>query len=342
MFGQLDVSSRPSGPLALTVHMRRLMWYLARPLSDCVSTYVRDALLVVRLPLKELCLRSIPSLLSGGSHPSADATLAKVFAFFETSAVMVVTPMPSRLRTASLILGKCEPGVAANVLHFAGSPKSLLPRLVSAGFAGQWIGCGRCAGGGMRALTLERASPTSATDVMPWLDLACVAIQSIYYLARVGLTVKDPVGGLSLWWLSIPLVLPEQLVSPQFADDELWSRTCPHHLAEAAQFNWLSQVGWMAGVQPEEGLSLARAKSGQWLNFLNDEVLSRLQALGWDKTELVVGSQEVPTDLHQGRLWNQLACLRYLQQILSSARELTDDDWVTKAVQETMMHWHSS
>eukprot|EP00965_Chrysotila_dentata_P058213 1930257-Pleurochrysis_carterae.AAC.1 len=69
--------------------------------------------------------------------------------------------------------------------------------------------------GGVRVLTLERVTPSSATDVMPWLDLACVAIQAIYYLARIGLTVKDPVGGLSLWWQSIPFVLPEPLALPK-------------------------------------------------------------------------------------------------------------------------------
>eukprot|EP00965_Chrysotila_dentata_P162557 5367696-Pleurochrysis_carterae.AAC.1 len=68
---------------------------------------------------------------------------------------------------------------------------------------------------------------------------------------------------------------------------------------------------------------------------------SRLKALGWDKADRVVGSQEVPNDLHQGRLWNQLTCLRYLQQ-MSSARDPTDDAWVTKAVREAMIHWHSS
>eukprot|EP00965_Chrysotila_dentata_P107930 3565116-Pleurochrysis_carterae.AAC.1 len=87
----------------------------------------------------------------------------------------------------------------------------------------------------------------------------------------------------------------------------------------------------MAGVAPEEGLALARAKSGHWLQLLHDEVLSRLKTLGWDKADHVVGSQEVPNDLHQGRLWNQLACLRCLQQMLSSARDLTDDAWVAKA-----------
>eukprot|EP00965_Chrysotila_dentata_P174498 5760110-Pleurochrysis_carterae.AAC.1 len=36
------------------------------------------------------------------------------------------------------------------------------------------------------------------------------------------------------------------------------------------------------------------------------------------------------------------AIKRYLQQILSSEQEPTDDAWVTKAVQEAMMHKHSS
>eukprot|EP00965_Chrysotila_dentata_P091699 3027302-Pleurochrysis_carterae.AAC.1 len=67
---------------------------------------------------------------------------------------------------------------------------------------------------------------------MPWLDLACVAIQAIYDLARIGLTVKDPVGCLSLWWQSVPFVLPEPLVSLKHVDEELWSRTCPYFLAE--------------------------------------------------------------------------------------------------------------
>eukprot|EP00965_Chrysotila_dentata_P011794 386950-Pleurochrysis_carterae.AAC.1 len=98
----------------------------------------------------------------------------------------------------------------------------------------------------------------------------------------------------------------------------------------------------MAGVHPNKCLSLARAKSGQWLNILHDEVLLCLQALGWDKTERVIGPQEVPTDLHQGRLWNQFACLRYLQEILLSEQEPMDDAWVTKGVQEAMMPWHSN
>eukprot|EP00965_Chrysotila_dentata_P247113 6207555-Pleurochrysis_carterae.AAC.3 len=42
---------------------------------------------------------------------------------------MVVTSMPSCVRTASLIVGQCEPGVAANAIRSAASPKSLLPRL---------------------------------------------------------------------------------------------------------------------------------------------------------------------------------------------------------------------
>eukprot|EP00965_Chrysotila_dentata_P180612 5962333-Pleurochrysis_carterae.AAC.1 len=254
---------------------------------------------------------------------------------------MVVTPMPSRVRTASLILGQGD-GIAAAALLNLPSFKLLLPRLWYLQASPTNGSIAVAALGGVRALTLDRASPTSAADVMPWLDLACVAIQSFYYLARIGLTVKDPVGGLDLCWQSIPFVLPEPLVSPKHVDEELWSRTCPYYLAEVAQFNWLSLVDWMAGVAPEEVLALARAKSGHWLQLLHDEVLSRLKALGWDKADRVAGSQEVPNDLHQGRLWHQLACLRYLQQMLSSARDPTDDAWVTKAVQEAMMHWHSS
>eukprot|EP00965_Chrysotila_dentata_P172422 5689668-Pleurochrysis_carterae.AAC.3 len=163
-------------------------------------------------------------------------------------------------------------------------------------------------------------------DVKPWLDLACVAIQSIYYLARIGLTVKDPVGGLSLWWQSIPFVLPEPLVSPQYVDEELWSRTCPYHLAEVAQFNWLSQVPWTDG----------------WRASCLKKV-SRSRALSQANGSCCWIRQEVPTDLHQGRLWCELACQHYQQQMLSSAREPTDEVLVVaKAVQEAMMHWHSS
>eukprot|EP00965_Chrysotila_dentata_P020793 688385-Pleurochrysis_carterae.AAC.1 len=126
------------------------------------------------------------------------------------------------------------------LLHCALFQTTPTTAMVPSGFAEKWVNRGRCAGG-VRALTLDRASLTSAADVMPWLDLACVAIQSIYCLARIGLTVKDPVGGLGLWWQSIPFVLPEPLVSPKHVDEELWSRTCPYYLAEVAHFNWVSQ-----------------------------------------------------------------------------------------------------
>eukprot|EP00965_Chrysotila_dentata_P200748 6180149-Pleurochrysis_carterae.AAC.1 len=130
---------------------------------------------------------------------------------------MVVTPMPSRVRTASLILGQCEHGVTTVALRNVAFFKPLLPQLwyIQASPTNGSIVV--AALGGMRALTLDRPSPTSAADMMPWLDLPCVAIQSIYYLARIGLTVKDPVGDLSLWWQSIPFVLPEPLVSPKLA-----------------------------------------------------------------------------------------------------------------------------
>eukprot|EP00965_Chrysotila_dentata_P187493 6172162-Pleurochrysis_carterae.AAC.2 len=104
-------------------------YFVQRPLSDCVYTCKRNPFFVVRLSLRELCLCSIHSSSSGGDYLSADVTSANVFASLEASEVMVVTPMPSRVRTASPILGKCKPGIAANVLRSEASPKSLLPRL---------------------------------------------------------------------------------------------------------------------------------------------------------------------------------------------------------------------
>eukprot|EP00965_Chrysotila_dentata_P128298 4241634-Pleurochrysis_carterae.AAC.1 len=139
-------------------------YFVQRPLSDCVSTYVRDALLVVRLPLTELCRRSIPASPSNEQRPSADATLANVYASFEIPAVMVVTPMPSRVRTTSLILGQTD-GVAPAALRTVPVCVQTTPAttVVPSGFADKWIYCGRC-DGGVRALTLDRAMPGSATD----------------------------------------------------------------------------------------------------------------------------------------------------------------------------------
>eukprot|EP00965_Chrysotila_dentata_P140447 4643002-Pleurochrysis_carterae.AAC.1 len=170
-------------------------YFVQRPLSDCVSTYVRDALLVVRLPLTELCRRSIPASSSSDQQPSADATLANVYASFEIPAVMVVTPMPSRVRTASLILAQAD-GVAPAAFRTVPAFNPLLPRLWYLQASPTNGSIAVAALGGVRALTLERVTPSSAADVMPWLDLACVAVQAIYYLARIGLTVKDPVGDL--------------------------------------------------------------------------------------------------------------------------------------------------
>eukprot|EP00965_Chrysotila_dentata_P132458 4380063-Pleurochrysis_carterae.AAC.1 len=108
---------------------------------------------------------------------------------------MVVTPMPSRVRTASLILAQAD-GAASAVFRTVPAFKPLLPRLWYLQASPTNGSIAVAALGGVRALTLERVTLSSAADVMPWLDLACVAIQAIYYLARIGLTVKDPVGGL--------------------------------------------------------------------------------------------------------------------------------------------------
>eukprot|EP00965_Chrysotila_dentata_P069187 2286572-Pleurochrysis_carterae.AAC.2 len=108
----------------------------------------------------------------------------------------------------------------------------------------------RC--GGVRVLTLEGLLPTSHTDVLPCVDLACVALQSLYQLSRLGLAVKEPAGDMALWWQSAPFLLPKPLRHPEHVDEERMSATCPYYLAEVAQFNWLSQVDWMSGVPADE------------------------------------------------------------------------------------------
>eukprot|EP00965_Chrysotila_dentata_P091474 3020629-Pleurochrysis_carterae.AAC.4 len=35
---------------------------------------------------------------------------------------------------------------------------------------------------------------------------------------------------------------------PEHVDEKRMFATCPYHLAEVAQFNWLSEVDWMSGV----------------------------------------------------------------------------------------------
>eukprot|EP00965_Chrysotila_dentata_P038758 1287661-Pleurochrysis_carterae.AAC.1 len=93
--------------------------------------------------------------------------------------------MPSRVRTASLILGQAD-GIAPAALRTVPSFKPLLPRLWYLQASPTNGSIAVAALGGVRALTLERVTPSSPTDVMPWLDLACVTIQAIYYLARIG------------------------------------------------------------------------------------------------------------------------------------------------------------
>eukprot|EP00965_Chrysotila_dentata_P113618 3755059-Pleurochrysis_carterae.AAC.1 len=82
---------------------------------------------------------------------------------------------------------------------------------------------------------------------------------------------------MALWWQSASFLLPEPLRHPEHVDAERMSATCPYHLAEVAQFNWLSEVDWMSSVPADERLVIARMKARSWLRLLHNDVDSRLR-----------------------------------------------------------------
>eukprot|EP00965_Chrysotila_dentata_P165840 5475196-Pleurochrysis_carterae.AAC.1 len=84
---------------------------------------------VARLTFKMLCPHSFNSELDDDHRRTADSAVSMVFASCKAPLVLVVIFMPSRVRTASIIMQQHDPGDRAGLLQAAPSPKALLSKL---------------------------------------------------------------------------------------------------------------------------------------------------------------------------------------------------------------------
>eukprot|EP00965_Chrysotila_dentata_P103988 3433738-Pleurochrysis_carterae.AAC.1 len=106
---------------------------------------------------------------------------------------------------------------------------------------------------------------------MPWLDIACVAVQAVLRLAACGLPALPPLENVGWDTLleSAPFIFPDPLLT---VSGHFTRYGVPHNMAEVLQFNWLTQVDWAAGVTRDTAAEHGVRTGMAWVRVLRREV----------------------------------------------------------------------